>query len=332
MYYSEDNVLDNLSNSISNIENAAYYDEKLSQPLENLKNIYISIQDNSLFIRDYKNDLEFSPDELDNLSSRLERINRLKRKYGETIEEILKTLDEAKITLNHIDNIDEEIATTHKKYTDAINRYIDASEQLSITRKEGAAQLSERIEKELTALGIKTPEFSVSFKRLNDQHINEHGIDEVEFLISTNVGQELKSLSKTASGGEISRIMLAIKSILAEKDDVDTLVFDEIDTGISGRIAQAVAEKMTILASKHQIIAITHLPQLTSMADSHFLISKKVKDNGTVTTINLLNDEDKVAELARMLGGVKINDAAINNANSLIIQATQFKKINLHTN
>ena len=245
----------------------------------------------------------------------LMKIRLPKPKYGSSIEDILSSCSEKKERLAKLSDYDAYLAKLKQEFKESEKAVSKLCSIVSEIRKEEAAKLTERIRQEMMDLNFPDVSFSMAFRQTGQFTAN--GYDDAEFLISTNPGEAPKPLEKIASGGELSRIMLAIKSVLADSDDVGALIFDEIDTGISGRTAQMVSEKMNLLGRSHQIICITHLPQIAAMADSHYLIQKSVENQTTVTTIGKLSKEESVTELARMLGGVKITDTVLDNAREM---------------
>lgn len=295
-----------------------------------LKNIYTQLIDIESFIKDaasemerYISELDFDEKEVYETEQRLDIINRLKSKYGQSIQEILHYKEEKEQMLQKLmdyetrkKQIEEEIKKRKKKL-------LEKSKTLSDLRKEEAKDLEKNIIESLKELNFLDVQFQIVFREINQ--FSENGIDAVSFQISTNPGEALKPLNKVASGGELSRIMLAIKTILAKVDQVNTLIFDEIDTGISGRTAQAVAEKLGRLSKHCQIICITHLPQIAAMADKHFLIQKNTDYHETITKIFPLSEDERIDEMARILGGAQITDAVRKHAKEMLLLAEQVK-------
>lgn len=329
LLYNSDNlnksIYDQLSESIDCIEKISAIDNQMQETLEQLQSAFIQVEDVAFKIREYRESIEFNPNELDRIEKRLHIINNLKRKYGSTIDEILVYKDELKNKLSRIENKTEEENKLKKEIENHWTSYLEYSKKLTAIRKKIAKKLEKNIIKELNELGMDKVQFKVDIQT-SEKHSNEDGLDRIEFLISPNLGQGLRELAKIASGGEISRIMLAFKRILADIDQRDTLIFDEIDTGISGRTAQVVAEKMATLSKKYQIISITHLPQIASMSDVHYLIEKEFEKGTTTVNIHPLNLKDKAKELARMLGGATLTDLTISHAEEIIEMANQYKE------
>lgn len=254
---------------------------------------------------------------------RLNLIQRLKTKYGSSIAEILAHQTECQEELEKLDDYENYLSGLRMKLDQAEKELKDLSDKLTTIRRANAAVLQERIKAALIDLNFLDVRFEIHCEPLG--HYTENGQDSIEFMISTNPGETVKPLGKVASGGELSRIMLAVKSVLADADAIETLIFDEIDTGISGRTAQKVSEKMAVIARKHQVICITHLPQIAAMADTHFEIAKSAVSGSTTTTIHPLCGDEMVKELARLLGGAKITDAVYDNAREMKVLADQSK-------
>ena len=266
-------------------------------------------------ISSYISNTEFDQEQFYEIEKRLDLINHLKSKYGHTIDEILKSLDEKSKRIEVLNDYDLYLSNLKKALDDKENELKSVSKRVSKIRKEESLNLVKEITIALKDLNFLDVVLEMRFEELSNYSSN--GIDDVYFLISTNPGEPVKPLDKIASGGELSRIMLAIKTVMAENDRINTLIFDEIDSGISGRTAQMVSEKMNCVGENHQIICITHLPQIAAMADSHFLIEKEVLNSTTVSKISKLSKEDSVKELARMLGGVEITDTVLQSAKEM---------------
>lgn len=290
-------------------------DEKLSSLSDQLTEIDSLLSDFSHETNAYLADADFSEEEFQKTEERLSEVNRLKDKYGKTIEEVLRALaeKETKIeTLSDLDRFRAEKQAEMEKEAKACTAY---AKKLHEARVKGADVLCTEIRASLLDLNFPDVRFETAFSETED--FTENGRDEAEFMIALNPGETLQPLSKVASGGELSRIMLSLKTVFAKQDQIATMIFDEIDAGISGRTAQAVSEKMRALSSDHQIISITHLPQIAAMADTHFLIEKNVSDNSTVSTIRSLSEEESVEELARLLGGVRVTETVLANAREM---------------
>ena len=291
------------------------YDEKVAELEGQLLEIDSLLSDFNHEISSYISGNEFDEEHFYNTQKRLDEINHLKSKYGNSIEEILEALDEKSKRIEVLNDYDEYLKKLETNLKQKEQELSKVSETVSKIRQEEAKKLTEQIIQALNDLNFLDVNFEMEFNRLATYSAN--GIDDAQFMISTNPGEPIRPLDKVASGGELSRIMLAIKTIMAENDSIDTLIFDEIDTGISGRTAQMVSEKMNSLGRSHQIICITHLPQIAAMADAHYLIEKTVENNETHSNIYKLKEEESVHELARMLGGVEITDAVVKNAQEM---------------
>ena len=291
------------------------YDEKVAELEGQLIEIDSLLSDFNHEISSYISGNEFDEEHFYNTQKRLDEINHLKSKYGNSIEEILEALDEKSKRIEVLNDYDEYLKKLETNLKQKEQELSKVSETVSKIRQEEAKKLTEQIIQALNDLNFLDVNFEMEFYRLATYSAN--GIDDAQFMISTNPGEPIRPLDKVASGGELSRIMLAIKTIMAENDSIDTLIFDEIDTGISGRTAQMVSEKMNSLGRSHQIICITHLPQIAAMADTHFLIEKSVENESTITNIHKLSEDESVTELARMLGGVEITETVISNAREM---------------
>ena len=292
---------------------------ELDNDVKNMESELLEIEDLlSSFNRElasYMDELSYEPEELTQIEERLNLIYNIKARYGNSMEEIEAYYAKLEEKLAKYEDYELYIEQLKQKTVEVERKLEVSSKELTELRSKAAKALEKDIKKALEDLNFLEVEFVISMKDLDKFTAN--GKDEAEFMISTNPGESVKSLSKVASGGELSRIMLAIKSVLAEKDAVDTLIFDEIDTGISGRTAQKVSEKLKKISRTHQVISITHLPQIASMADDHFIIEKSTDGTVTKTNIALLSEEDSVMELARMLGGAKITDAVVSSAREM---------------
>ncbi len=325
LYNEDKSVVYMIKQILSCLQSAKDIDESLSELYNSIDEASINLDDAVLTLRDYRDSIEFDPEELENIHTRLHKINKLKQKYGSDIDEILNEEKRIIASLDMIENIDEKLKSTQAEYESYKDSFIKVAVVLSELRHKTAKMLSEQLKENLSLLAMPNTRFDVLFKPTSEEKYSSDGIDNIEFMISTNEGEALKPLSKIVSGGEVSRIMLSIKSVLADADSTETLIFDEIDTGISGRTAQSVAEQMYSLGKAHQIIAITHLPQIACMADSHYTVGKYAKEGKTYTTFTELDDNKRTQELARMLGGVTISDYALNHAADMIKQAEHYK-------
>lgn len=318
-----DSAANNVSRAVKQLQKVANYDEKLNTLLLQMNDIESLLNDFNRDVSEYMDHCSDSSEELEQVEERLNLINRLKAKYGNRIEDILtyyKKCEEKKVKYEAYDEYLSKLTQKIKAYEEKLN---EECEQLSMIRKQKANILTERLIQALVDLNFLDVQFEICFTKLDEFTAN--GLDEVEFMISTNPGEPMRPLAKVASGGELSRIMLAIKSVMAKKDDISTLIFDEIDVGISGRTAQKVSEKLGVLAKEHQILCITHLPQIAAMADTHYVIEKKTDGKSTQTMIRQLKEEEAISELARILGGAKITDNVLNSAKEMKTLAYSIK-------
>lgn len=301
-----------LSRSLREIEQVVEYDEALGGIRDQLYDADAILSDAKREISSYLASMEFDEETFRRTEERLDLIHNLQAKYGATVLKINQKMEEKKKRLEELEDYDFHREQTRKELADCENQLKVFCTQLTGMRKKASGQLVKKIKKGLIDLNFLDVEFDMEFGQL--EHFTASGWDEAQFIISTNPGQPMRPLKDVASGGELSRIMLAIKTVLADSDDIPTLIFDEIDTGISGRTAQKVSEKLSYIAGTHQVICITHLPQIAAMADAHFEISKSARDGSTLTTIRLLDRKASVDELARLLGGARITDAVRKNA------------------
>ena len=273
------------------------------------------VQDAAEEVRDARDDLSYSADELEEIESRLDVIHKLRRKYGVTCEDILAYLDNAKKELDDIEFADDHLERLKKKLKKAEKEAWEAAYALRENRKETAVTMSSRILTELAQLDMPRVQFECQFRELE---LTANGADAVAFYMSANAGEALKPMSKVASGGELARIMLAMKNVLAEKDQVNTLIFDEVDTGVSGRAAQKVAEKLRTVAAHKQVLCVTHLPQLAALANTHLLIAKSEREGRTYTSVTPLDIEGRKRELARIIGGTNITETTLKSAEEML--------------
>lgn len=291
------------------------YTDAFSQLHERVADLMYQVQDAAEEIRDARDDLSYSSDELERIESRLDVIHRLRRKYGATCADILEYLEQAKAELDEIEFADDHLERLKGKCQAAERVAWDAAHSLRWSREQAAENLSERILTELTQLDMPKVQFACNF---TETELSANGADAVAFYMSANAGEALKPLSKVASGGELARIMLAMKNVLAEKDSINTLIFDEVDTGVSGRAAQKVAEKLRSVARNKQVLCVTHLPQLAALADTHLLISKEERQGRTYTTVTPLDIEGRKRELARIIGGANITEITLQSAEEML--------------
>ncbi|MBR4210354.1 MAG: DNA repair protein RecN [Lachnospiraceae bacterium] len=315
-----------IGRAVKNLSDAQTYDpeiEGLSQMGETVDSL---LSDLNRALSDYMDSLTFDEESYRETEERLDTIRLMKAKYGKSVEELHKALEDRQRKVEELIHYEENRNQAEKDVQETRKALEELCGRLSEVRKKASAGLAESIRSALTDLNFLDVRFAVSLTKTADYTAN--GFDHVEFLISTNPGEEMRPLGKVASGGELSRIMLAIKAVLADSDEIPTLIFDEIDTGISGRTAQKVSEKLAYIAGNHQVLCITHLPQIASMADSHFVIAKGVKSGKTTTEIRSLSHEETGEELARLLGGTSITEAVRENAREMKRMADDWKKKN----
>ncbi len=310
-----ENSIDSINTAIRALEKIENIDKKYEDISSNLKNIYYELQEISRDISEHKEDVYFDEQERNEVEERLDLIYNLKRKYGNDVQEILNYKDEIEAEINHIENLDEYNNKLKKELKQLKEEMTKLAEKMHELRNEYGKVLSININKVLEDLEMKNANINIHVD-YNEEDFFENGKDIVEFYITTNLGEDEKQLAKIASGGEMSRIMLAIKKVLADTDKMPVLIFDEIDTGISGKAAGAVAEKLNGISKNHQVICISHLPSIAAIADYNYFISKKVVENRTNTNIRLLNEKETLEEIARISSG-EINEATIQYAMQL---------------
>ena len=293
----------------------ARYSDDYTAFQERLTDLKYQVQDIADEVRDALEELSYSADELEQIESRLDIIHRLRRKYGTTCQEILEYLENARKELDEIEFADDRVEHLKKQLSVKEKAAWEAAMRLRKDRQEKGNLLSEKILSELRQLDMPRVQFQCRFR---ETELGADGADLVAFYLSANAGEDLKPLSKVASGGELARIMLSMKNVLAEKDAVDTLIFDEVDTGVSGRAAQRIAEKLRALAQHKQVLCVTHLPQLAALADTHMLIAKSEHDGRTFTTVTPLDREGRKQELARIIGGTSITEITLKSAEEML--------------
>ncbi|GGF87199.1 DNA repair protein RecN [Paenibacillus abyssi] len=322
--------LDAFSKAISKLEDIRSYDSAVLDPLlEQLQSAYYQAEDAAFQLRDYRDGIEFNPERLAEIEDRLDLIHGLKRKYGESIPDMLSYLAKITAEADKLENRDEHLQRLKEEENSTRDRAMKLALTLSELRRHAASRLADAIETELKQLQMGRTTFRVQLEQHRDgqdgARLTPQGVDEAVFLISPNPGEPLKPLNKIASGGEMSRIMLALKAIFAQIDRVPVLVFDEVDTGVSGRAAQAIAEKMSVLSTRCQVFSITHLPQVACMADHHYEIHKNIIDERTATSVTELPLHKRIEELARMLGGVEVTEKTRHHAQEMLDLATRQK-------
>ncbi len=314
-YGESSNASDEIGRAIREMHPVAEYDDKLQDMLSTLNDVDGLLSDVNRDLSQYMSDSEFDGGRFAEVETRLNHINHMKEKYGSTIPEILETLNEKQARVEQLQGYGKYLEDLAKDRDASKQAVQELSEELSHIRKRYAKELTAKVQEGLRDLNFLDVAFEMAFTPLD--RFTADGMDEAEFMIRTNPGEPMKPLKDIASGGEMSRVMLAIKTVLAENDAIDTLIFDEIDVGISGRTAQAVSEKLSVVAKNHQVICITHLPQIAAMADQHYLIEKEVVNGTTISSIQALSYHDSITELARMLGGSVITQAVIDNAKEM---------------
>lgn len=311
-----ENVIENLNIAIRSMEKIETYKEEYATLVGELKNAYYELQEAARDISSNREDIYFDEEEQKKIEERWDLIHSLKRKYGNTIEEILKYKEEKSEEINQIENLDEYILSLKKQKQKLEKQMIELANKMHLIREKYGEKLSAEINSELQDLEMKNAKFSVHFENNEETDFNKDGLDKIEFMIQTNVGEEAKPLTKIASGGEMSRIMLAIKNVLADVDKIPVLIFDEIDTGISGIAANSTGEKMKSISKNHQVICVTHQASIAAKGDYNYYISKQVVNEKTSTKIKLLSENEVINEIARISSG-SISEASINHAKEL---------------
>ncbi|TFB23852.1 DNA repair protein RecN [Filobacillus milosensis] len=331
--YGESKGLDYLSHAMTSLENLEDVDSSFNQLSEQLKANYYAIEELSFELRNHLDEMEFQPDRLNEIEKRLHEINRLKRKYGKDVKDIVDMMIAMEEELEQLENKDTHIQALEKQINEVEKDALMEAEQLHQIRKQVAEKLKSAIHDELKDLYLEKAEFDVLFDTLTGEvewkdkqiKLTKNGLDQIQFLISTNPGEPKKPLQKVASGGEISRIMLALKRIFSEHQNMTSVIFDEVDTGVSGRVAQAIAQKIHHVSKQSQVLCITHLPQVAAIADQHLLIEKNQMQHETTTTVKQLTKEESVIEISRMISGTEITDTTKQHAEELIEQSKSVK-------
>ena len=330
LYSAQGSIVERLVEVKKNLEKAGRIDSQLTLKAEGVAGVTFNLEDMVENLRTYLKTIQIDEKRLEAVEDRIDTLQRLKRKYGGSIEAVLKHLDSISQELFGIENISGTIADTEKELSMLHKKFVQLAETLSDKRNEKAKILAKKVVTELDYLEMSSTRFQISLKNtpadekansyltVNGNLLTETGLDRATFLIAPNIGEALKPLASIASGGELSRVVLAMKAILAETDSVETVVFDEVDAGIGGSVAEVVGKKLSSLADHHQVICITHLPQIAKFANQHFCISKSVSDGRTSTSINPLNEKDRLKEIARMLGGVEITQATLDHAREML--------------
>lgn len=313
-------AVDLVSSALRELSAVSSDSDEMSRLYNKLNDVYYDLSDSSEDLRSFIDDDGYSPSELEDVENRLNVIYKLSKKYGDTEIQILEFLEKAKKQLNDISFSDEKLAELNDKYEKLLKKTLEAAENISCERKSVAKVFAEKVCNELTFLDMPNVVFDVSFDK---KELSENGFDTAEFLISANVGEIPKPIAKIASGGELSRIMLALKTVIAHKDKIETMIFDEIDAGVSGRAAIKVASKLKNVSVGKQVLCVTHLAQLMAFADNHYLIEKLVSDGKTYTSVIPLDREGRMNEIARIIGGGKITDIQLQNAEQLLKNASE---------
>lgn len=309
-------ILEGLSKVISELTTVEDHLEKIKNKRVEIEEAYYLIEEVSREIRDIGDEIYYDENELAKINERIYQIDLYKRKYGDSIEDILKNLKNLKNQYEELTNSEEIISKLKEELVKHKKIMREVGEKIHILRVEAAEILEKKIKEELSYVGLEKAIIKIQVELCDD--FNQHGCDDVQFLVSANPGEPLKPLEKVLSGGELSRIMLALKCVFVDKDKIPTLIFDEIDTGISGAMGKRVGEKMYQVSTKHQVLCITHLPQIAALSDNHYFVSKKVEDNKTFTGIKILPKDEKIKEIAKMIGGDEISTVALENASEMV--------------
>ncbi|MET7026665.1 DNA repair protein RecN [Ligilactobacillus salivarius] len=309
-------VVGNLGNAMNELSDVSDLSENLQEINTKISDAFYSLEDVARDISDELDSMEWNGERLNEIEERLELIHQLKRKYGDTIEDILHYHIRIVKELREMENAEQNSEKQERQLSEALEKVKELAIKLSKQRKKSAKKLEKMIHEQLSALYMDKAVFEVKF--LNNSKLYSKGIDKVEFYIQTNPGEEMGPLAKIASGGELSRIMLALKTIFSQKMGVTSIIFDEVDTGVSGRVAQAIAEKISQISNNSQVLCITHLPQVAAIADNHYYISKSVNDGRTETSLEELDEKQKIREIARMLSGSEITELTLKHAEELI--------------
>lgn len=329
--YGDQKALDWLHIAKIALDDNRAYNTFIDEKATKLTDQYYILDEISSELRDYKEALHFDPQRLNELEARIDEINRLKRKYGSTVTEILKYKVKIEHEIEQLQNKDSHIEKLNEEIKELTKEAILKANSLHQLRKKASEQLEKEVQEELMDLYLENARFKINFsynEEINDQKLHENGYDVIHFQISTNSGEPLKDLNKVASGGELSRIMLALKTIFSKHQKITTVIFDEIDTGVSGRVAQSIAEKMHQISTKSQVLCITHLPQVAAMADTHQYIEKQEQNDRTSTHVYELSEKQKIKEISRMMTGRELTESALDHAEELVHLAKQYKSKN----
>jgi DNA repair protein RecN (Recombination protein N) len=327
LYAGEDSLLERLSSVVGDIRKILEIDASLGLSAGDLDSAYFSLEEAALALRDYTGRIVYDPERLDDVENRLEYLSRMKRKYGGTLEGVFRKKEEIEGELTAISSVEEEIERVSAEIARLKDQVIEGARDLSTRRVAVAARLKDEIEQEIHTLRMANATFDVRFHEPTrnaegEPSMTSRGLDSPEFYLSTNIGEELKPLNRIASGGELSRIVLAMKKVLARTGSVGTIIFDEVDTGIGGATAEIVGHKLQEVATHHQVICISHLPQIACFGDHHFLVAKKVEGQKTNTEVRVLSEEERLHEITRMLGGVEVTEKTREHAHEMLKAAS----------
>lgn len=316
-------VLDQIATVMNSINEIAEFDGAYDSLSKSLNDAYYALQDVATEASQQLDLLEFDDNRLSEIDQRLTMIGDLEHKYGDSVEDVLKYYDQIKQELDSMEEAADSNSDLEERLSTAEEKLVKTGQQLSQIRQQAAYRLTKLVHQQLKELYMDKAVFEVHFAKQSRVHFTPDGIDDVEFYIQTNPGETMGPLARIASGGELSRVMLALKTIFAQNEGVTSIIFDEVDTGVSGRVAQAIADKIKVIANKSQVLCITHLPQVAAVAQHHFLIQKHVKDERTTTMVTILSDKERVNELARMLSGEKVTKLTKEHAEELLKMAQE---------
>lgn len=320
----EEAILDNLSIVIRELSSIKKHSEKIEKIYNDIQPILYNLEELSGELRYLSEEVIYDEEELERINSRIYKLSLYKKKYGNTIEEILKYRDKLQAEYDELLNAEEIILKLEKEKIELQQGMNKLCDEMHKIRVETALILQSAVKEEMSYIGLEKCIFEVEITSVEE--FTPRGKDSIQYLISTNPGEPLKPMEKVVSGGELSRIMLALKAVFVEKDNIPTVIFDEIDTGISGRIAQSVAEKMYQISTRHQVFCITHLPQIAAMSDIHYLVEKNTKNQKTFSKVRKINEEEKIIEIAKMLGGVQVTDTTYESSKEMVRLAEEKKK------
>lgn len=327
LYQGEGAVVENLRSILQSIQELSTIDSTVESWLRLGESASVSLEELTQELRTYREELDYDPNRLEDINRRLAQLQHLKRKYQASVEDLIEQCQTLQKELEGISNIQDQIEGLTQEVASARRAVEELGKELSTKRRQAGRLFEQKLKSEFSALRMEHVRFQVSIdSRTATDEVGVTGLDKVEFMFSANPGEPLQPLAKVASGGELSRIMLAIKSVLAEADEVSVLIFDEVDTGIGGAVAAVVGERLRTLARYHQVFCITHLPQIASQANTHYLIEKQVRNRKTETSVRLLKDEERQTEIARMLSGLKITKSTRQSATEMLQRPNQPKK------